>query len=161
MTVSIVEMSIEDLEGRLNVRAHYWQGVLRLMDWNVKVVLKRSHEMKHPHALGMNSWDMNRKASVITMCSPEDLAAHNEAFDGEENDYDVTLVHELLHLHFAPFWPTNEDAGVDELPMEQAINLLSYALVALDRKEIVEPQVSEETVEAEKATPTQPIGAYI
>lgn len=154
-------MSVEELEGRLNIRAHYWQEVLRLMDWNVKVLLRRRHEMKHPHALGMNSWDMNRKASTITMCSPEDLPSHNESFEGEENDYDVTLVHELLHLHFAPFWPTDEDASVDELPMEQAINLLSYALVSLDRKEVVEPSVSEEKVEAEKAPPVQAVGAYL
>lgn len=155
----VEEMSVEELEGRLNVRVHYWQEVLRLMDWNVKVLLKRRHEMKHPHALGMNSWDMNRKAATITMCSPEDLPSHNEAFDGEENDYDVTLVHELLHLHFAPFWPVDEDDGVDELPMEQAINLLSYALVGLDRKEVVEPPAQEEAViETEKKAP---VGAYL
>lgn len=143
-----ITMSIEELEGRLNERAQSWQQALRLMDWDVKVKVLRRHELSRTAALACNSWDINRKASVIEVASPLDLPSYAKAFEGEENDYDVTLVHELLHLHFAPFWDCEEEDSSKMIGMEQAINLISYTLVALDRKE----PVSALPVEAQEET---------
>lgn len=158
--MALIEVSVEELEGRLNIRAQYWQSILRLQDWDVKVHILRRHEMKNEDAIGTNVWDLNRKASIISVCSPEDLAAHHDNFDGEECDYDVTLVHELLHLHYAPFWESADDSSRRICDMEQSINLISYALVALDRKEVVNPTpaeaVDEVIVERSKG-----VGAYL
>jgi hypothetical protein len=43
-----------------------------------------------------------------------------------------TLVHELLHLHFAPF--AAPDGTPEDTAQEQAIDLIAKALVAEHRK---------------------------
>ena len=103
-----------------------WQRRLRLRDWDVKIVVSRSDEMR-PNCSGTCSTILSNKTALVTLMHPID---HSERclwpYDMEE-----TLVHELLHMHFAPF-QADEDTPADTA-QEQAIDLIAHALVNLKR----------------------------
>ena len=91
-----------------------WQRRLRLQDWNVTVELVRHFDI--PDRVDEASMQIERKEATIKIVSPADR--HEQ-----DNPFEHTLIHELLHLHFEPFW--NNEKGVE---MEQAINLIAGAL---------------------------------
>lgn len=92
-----------------------WQKRLRLQDWNVKVEVVRFFDI--PEKLGEAEIHNQRKEAVIRIIGESDRR--------EQRDTPVehTLIHELLHLHFEPFW--DQDKYTE---MEQAINLITGAL---------------------------------
>ena len=123
------ELNDESLEELLYERCEYWKKVLRLQDWNVDIEVRRKHEMADPHCIGCIRIFDEGKDAKIHLLSPVDLVTVEEAFiDHEELNYDITLVHELLHLHFQPF--AEDDSTYKGICQEQAINILSRALVA-------------------------------
>lgn len=67
------------------------------------------------------------RKSVIHIIDPFDYP-RNTMF---AQDMEQTLVHELLHLHFAPFEPDGE--GLASCMMEQTIELLAGILVGQQR----------------------------
>jgi len=77
---------------------------------------------------GYCDWVLQKLQAVIRIISPDDYP-----FDASfPQDIEKTLVHELLHLMFAPF-----DVGCDTseyVAQHQAIELLSRALVKLKRE---------------------------
>lgn len=115
-------MTNEELE----VRCVEWQKVLGLSDWIVTVKFKRYHELT----------ELNRGGEV-TYCHPKMTAEISVLDAGDWNptfisgeDQEKTLVHELLHLHFAHL----TDSDDDNIHEEQAIELISRALVGLKRR---------------------------
>ncbi|MFN6572401.1 hypothetical protein [Dendronalium sp. ChiSLP03b] len=99
-----------------------WQQRLKLQDWDisVKVVPHRESE----GAWGNVRWNLQEKFADIKLLDPNDQSDGMRPYCMEE-----TLVHELLHLHFALF---DADANTPEqLAQEQAINALARALVNL------------------------------
>jgi hypothetical protein len=83
--------------------------------------------MPHKHA-GTNVNNCNKKTSLIVVLDPQD-------WDGVEwaQDVEKTIVHELLHLHTAPF----TDVSPPTYPLmleEQAIESLAGAFVGLHRE---------------------------
>ena len=62
------------------------------------------------------------------LLSPMDLPLiSSEEYIKENANYDLTIVHELLHLHFAPFQESDDTPkGVAQ---EQAINCISQAII--------------------------------
>ena len=101
---------------RLEDHCRNLQRHLRLQDWNVILGCKRFHEMPDG-LLGQCEWNLPKKEAFINILCQEDRDAR--PFSSTELD---TLVHELIHLHFAPFW---DDAN--KIEMEQAIECLSQA----------------------------------
>jgi hypothetical protein len=103
-----------------------WQKALRLQDWEVKIGLYREKSMGMDASEALNSYHMGLKRSLIQV---RDLTDH--ANDDFPADPEASIVHELLHLHFAPFHARN---GLANTFQEQAIEVLAQCLVALKRK---------------------------
>jgi hypothetical protein len=92
-----------------------WQEALRLQDWDIVVKVVRGRGLGtdglENNAEGRGHWTLPLRAATIRL---------------------ATLVHEMLHLHFAGFDDfTVGDA--QDVAAEQAIHALSCALVALKR----------------------------
>ncbi|CAF1787884.1 hypothetical protein NRS6110_04448 [Bacillus subtilis] len=106
-----------------------WQTILRLQDWNVKCEIKRANDMLLKDVAGECNWDINSKVAAISILDPIDYPSDHL----EQQDIEKTLVHELLHLHYAPFDQFENDSP-EIVNIEQSINLISEALVNLRRK---------------------------
>lgn len=125
------EYSSEDLKAALQESIRYWQSILRLQDWNVILIMRRRADMSIQNAIGASTYSESHKDEIMELVAPEDLHSFHERFHGEELDYEITLVHELLHLHFASFMSDDDKVSTYQ---ELAINTLARSLVALDRK---------------------------
>lgn len=120
------ELSFEE---QARVQLQYWQQLLRLQDWNIELRIVRQHELDDHETLAECEYYLERRDAIIRIIPPEDLDRFEASYlDNEARDYDITLVHELLHLHFAEF-----DSPLAELAHEQVINTLSRAFVKLYR----------------------------
>jgi len=112
---------------QLEALCREWQGILRLQDWDVKPELVRRFDLLDESRQGECQYELQLKAAVIRVLRAEDLPPSPWPADLEK-----TLVHELLHLHFAPFMPEPEE-GLRHVAAEQAIELIAEALVRLKR----------------------------
>lgn len=99
-----------------------WQKRLRLQDWHVVVRLRRHYEMNE-NTTGVIDPVLTRKEARIDLLCEEDRLPIEQPF---ADSVEHTLVHELLHLHFEPFWDDNK-----RVEMEQAIQIIADALVPL------------------------------
>lgn len=99
-----------------------WQKLLRLQDWDIHIYIKRAQDFHISESQGEVTWNLPRKEAIIRLLDPIDYGERDWS-----QDHEVTLVHELLHLHFAHHRePVTED--------EQAIAAISKALVTLERE---------------------------
>lgn len=105
-----------------------WQRRLRLRDWNVKVQLRRRHDMSLEDSCGACRWQLSKKLACVELLDPID---YDPGSFGWPQDVEWTLVHELLHLHFAPFAEFGD--GPLNTAQEQAIDLIAGALVDAKR----------------------------
>lgn len=120
----------EEFVAELQKQLTYWQKVLYLQDWTIDLKLARSWEMPDHSTLASCHWYLQRKDAFIQVLHPDDIAGVSKLFiGGEECDYDISLVHELLHLHFAAFHREE-----DETHHEQAINAISRGMVKMWRE---------------------------
>lgn len=102
-----------------------WQRNLRLQDWDIVIKLRPFREMID--CRGETRYNLEKKAAIITLLDPND-------HDGNEDfpyDMELTLVHEMLHLHFVDGSHTPEECPT---VFEQGINAVSAALVGLSRR---------------------------
>ena len=107
-----------------------WQHILKLDAWRIKARICRISEMNDANAQGENTWVLAVSQSDIHILDASDFPA-DSLF---EQDMEKTLVHELLHLHFAPFEPEDTD-GLEFCAMEQTVELLANLLVQMERRE--------------------------
>lgn len=116
-------------EQELQELCRKWQERLRLQDWDIVVRLVRKRDFAIKDGVdGECEWESQNKIAIIRILDPID-------YDPDcilEQDIERTLVHELLHLHFALF----REEGIRETLLEQAICAISKTLVALARNEI-------------------------
>ena len=105
----------------------FWQRELRLQDWDIVVKLKPLSEM--PDCRGETKYQLLKKQAIICLLDP------NEGDGNTDFPYDaeITLVHELLHLHFVDGSQTPEECPV---VFEQGITAVSESLVKLKRARI-------------------------
>lgn len=102
-----------------------WQQILGLMDWDVSVKIV-SYEEIEEGTEGRVDWVITNKTADIKLIKPEGYP-----FDAlRPYNMEEALVHELLHLHFAPF---NINTGLKAISQEQAINAIAKALVNLKK----------------------------
>lgn len=113
-------------ESFLSQKLWAWQRRLRLQDWKINIRVVRRSELK-PKTLGNVHWDVNNKSAVIRVMHPED---YDVPFQEMLEDMEVTVVHELVHLHLAQLPRSDATKGAEE----QAVSLLCDALISLDRK---------------------------
>lgn len=106
-----------------------WQPRLGLADWDVVVKLRRIFDLNRSDVAGQCNWTLSNKTALVGVLDPND-------YDSDyvrPHDVEKTLVHELLHLHFAPFC----EIGAETYQHEQAIEAIARALVGVKRS--VEP----------------------
>lgn len=118
-------MTVEELRERCRL----WQHRLRLLDWDVKVEIKRQRDMIHPEGkAGEVEMVLEQRMAWITLRDMVDIAPE----DQDENDLEYSLVHELLHLWTEPLGLP--DDGPKKIAEEQMLNSLCRAFVKLDRE---------------------------
>lgn len=105
-----------------------WQKLLRLQDWAVSIVYKRACDMDGKH--GWCCPRLNMKSATIKVLDVMDYDGRELGANGIALDIEVTVVHELLHLHFILL---DESTGANGTLFEQAIEILAVALVDLDK----------------------------
>lgn len=96
-----------------------WQHILRLRDWNVVAHVVPKSEV--PDCRGDVEHSVGTKSAMIRI---GDNLTVGEAAE--------VLVHELLHLHFAPF-EAKVNGSAEDIAQEQAIQLIAEALVSQRR----------------------------
>jgi len=107
-----------------------YQEILRLQDWRNKIRIMRGYEFDNEDAEGQVKYTLSRKEALIYILDHVDY----ESTHAFPQDMEVTLVHELIHLHFAEVSDRCEKAEVDiTVPLEQAIHCLAEAIVTLRR----------------------------
>lgn len=100
-----------------------WQRILRLQDWTIYIRFARHYEIS-ANVAGEVDVVVLKKTARISIIEPIDY--HNQAFCAQ--DIEKTVVHELLHLHFA-----QHDAALTLTTEEQAVESLACAFVGLTR----------------------------
>lgn len=115
-------------EEELRTLCAEWQKVLRLQDWEATVTYARYWEFDGSY-VGRNGYLLSSKTADIKLLDPLD---HGNPNFIEKADTEVDLVHELVHLHFAPFMSDEKNSPI-HTAQEQAIDLLAKALVSLKR----------------------------
>lgn len=108
-------------ELKLQKLAKAWQKRLRLADWDVRVRVSRHWDMGDNRA-GEVTTVTKKKQANISILSPLDW---NESWGAQ--DQELTLVHELVHLHFMAL--EHQARDWNQLLEEQAVDALSKALV--------------------------------
>ena len=113
----------------LNAACKEWQVRLGLQDWIVEVRTSRAKDLDPEcRAFAVNTHSLTEKFSSIKVVDPVDLPTMESSLpNGEAQDYDLHLVHELIHLHFAPFQVEDDDHRHPY--QEQAINMLSRSII--------------------------------
>ena len=85
-------------QSALQRAGRFWQRQLRLEDWDVKLVSCRLHELGEG-TLGDIDFGSGNKCQVkIRVLNHRDIDGQGFWFNGECWDWEVTLVHELLHI---------------------------------------------------------------
>jgi len=100
-----------------------WQPALRLQHWTITI--------QYTRRLGASAqvrYLVNSLKAKIEVIDPIDYDAD---FCNEPQDVERSVVHELVHLHFAPISPDNDSPG--HLHEEQAVEALSRAIVGIKR----------------------------
>ena len=102
-----------------------WQDRLDLKDWDVKVELVRPNALE-PKTLGNVHWDSDVKKATISVLSAYDYTLPMQAM---LDDMEVTIVHELVHLHLSSL-PRSEATSRNE---EHVVVELTRALLKLEK----------------------------
>lgn len=113
---------------QLREKCAEWQKILRLQDWDVQVSVDRAFNMKLREVSGECEWLLQAKRAHIRILHPDDHPRDTSLSE----DMEQILVHELIHLHFAPF-DKFEDGSLEQIAMEQAVDLIADSLVRLYR----------------------------
>jgi hypothetical protein len=103
-----------------------WSSRLRLQDWRIQAKIVRSTDLK-PDTLGHIKWDSDRKTALITLLDPIDYDLPAARI---EEDMEMTVLHELIHLHLSVL-PRDKASRQAE---EQVVNRIAGALMDLDRR---------------------------
>jgi len=108
-------------------RLSIWQERLKLMEWQISVVVARRSDLK-PKTLGATHWDKEKKCATISVLDPRD---YKLPFEEVLNDLELTVVHELVHLNLSAL-PRSESSRKGE---ELAVVKIANALIAVERRQ--------------------------
>lgn len=113
-------------EEQLQQKLLEWQKRLRLQDWIIKVKLARERDMNIGGVQGEVFWVIEKKMATIKILDPIDYPPD----EMEPQDMENILVHELLHLHFAPL----RYDDFSEIAEEQAIESIASGILSAYRE---------------------------
>jgi len=103
-----------------------WQDRLNLKDWNVRVELVRPTALE-PRTLGNIHWNTDTRQATIDVLSAYDYTL---PYPEMLSDMELTVVHELVHLHLASLPRTDATRGNEEY----VVNQISRALLSLSKR---------------------------
>jgi hypothetical protein len=105
-------------------RLQSWQERLSLTDWKISIELVPREKLE-PDTLGNVHWDTDNRQASIGVLSTRDypLMPFREMLD----DMELTVVHELVHIHLASLPRSEASRGREE----RAVDQLSRALLKL------------------------------
>ena len=101
-----------------------WQKRLRLDDWKIEVKIVRIWELEHG-TLGHIDWSTPRKSAVIKVLNPADYELPPDKIPA---DMELSIVHELVHLHLSVLPLSKTSRGAEE----QVVTMIADALVSLE-----------------------------
>lgn len=104
-----------------------WQEILKLNDWEIIVEIARPNELSEPDREGECFVNLPKGEALIRLLDPK--IPYDFTF---QYDVEKVLVHELLHLSFAPFEP--EDDPLRHDLWERLIERMAKTLIALHRQ---------------------------
>ena len=110
-------------QSQLNKLVFKWQKKLRLQDWNIDTSM-----VNKCRGAGSTFLSKRYKEARVSILNPDQW---EDSWLGSR-DIEVTLVHELLHLHAIPFDDFKEGSPKN-LALETMIELIAIALVNADR----------------------------
>jgi hypothetical protein len=109
-------------------RLAYWQKRLRLQDWSVTADICRYAAIDD--SLGRITIGDDKREAYIRLLCAEDVLPLDVIDKASALDWELVLVHELLHLHFRDTSPKHHEKGSPEDKAEErAIDQISHALV--------------------------------
>jgi hypothetical protein len=117
---------LEDDE--INELFAYWQERLYLEDWDIVWRYSRAREMTTSNRAAEITTFSALKGCSIDFLEPVDF----DSVDVLLNDFEKTLVHELLHLHIENYRACPENKA-EYFAYEQGIELLAKSLVSFRR----------------------------
>lgn len=116
----------QQFESACQEQIAYWQRVLRVQDWKIATEFWPHKALED--SVAKTIINHNNKSATLILRYPHDLSAVEHDWPaGEAGDYDLSIVHELLHLLLRPMESTHLVAE------EQACNLIALAMVQLYR----------------------------
>jgi hypothetical protein len=105
-------------------KLQFWQGRLSLSDWKISIDLVRREKLE-PDTLGNVHWDTDNRQASIGVLSTRDYPMM--PFRDMLEDMELTVVHELVHIHLASLPRSEASRGREE----RAVDQLSRALLKL------------------------------
>ena len=102
-----------------------WQPILRLQDWDITAIYERHFAMDDGKQGGVK-WLRRLKQARIRVLDPSDYGVQ-----WQPQDVEATVVHEMLHVHFAL---VDDYVSLSLDLFEQSIEAISLALIRLDRQ---------------------------
>src|SRR5579864_4580712 len=105
---------------------HVWQKRLRLDDWKIEVKIVRIWELEQG-TLGHIDWSTPHHTALIKVLNPADYELPADKIPA---DMELSIVHELVHLHLSVL-PLNKSSRTAE---EQVVSMIAEALVNLERR---------------------------
>jgi hypothetical protein len=105
-----------------------WKKLLGISDWETNVILSRENKMPVKGA-ACCQYCFDRKTADVYILDSIDY----EDFPKWPQDMEQSLVHELLHLRFAP-WDKKCKKGLELSWMEQTVDALAKAFVIVKRQ---------------------------
>lgn len=121
-------------EKQLKDRCAHWQKVLRLQDWRIDARFATSDELAHQGDGGICELHQDSKIATIRILPEDAYNPHSHMSQAFPQDVELTLVHELVHIHFDKVMDPDAEEH-EEVMQEQAIQFVAEALVALSRGE--------------------------
>lgn len=111
----------------LNNLVSYWKTVLGLGDWCIKATFVSSKRKTGEAVAALEYFDTTKDAKVYILRYEKRKGRLAKTL----RDYEVDLVHELLHIHLDDHW--NPTVREPYIAKERYIEATARALVALSR----------------------------
>lgn len=128
---TVMTMIVVASKNKLRELKEEYQKSLRMMDWDITLNLNvpRSQFFR-VGCVGESFWNYTIRKATINICDPSTMLSEEiDDFDMEE-----TLVHELLHVKFAPVVDfTNENDSLEDRLHHQIIQDCARAIVCAKR----------------------------
>lgn len=119
-------------QDELTALGRVWQERLRLQDWDITVRFARVTEFEHKSTMGDCDTFPDKRSALIRIQDPQDWHEAPSHLASCPWDLELTLVHELLHVHFRKSQP--RVGGRRWSDHEAAIHRVSEALVRAYRE---------------------------